>query len=121
MFQVKSDKPGNLLTLVFTQHVGADESKAGVATVKAALDELQPGFRLLTDLSGLDSMDAECATYIRKTMDLCNAKGIGRVVRVIPDPRKDIGLSIMSLFHYRRRVPIVTCETREEAENLLAD
>jgi hypothetical protein len=43
------------------------------------------------------------------------------VVRIIPDPRKDIGLSIMSVFHYRRGVRIVTCETLAEALSALAD
>ena len=41
------------------------------------------------------------------------------VVRVIPDPYKDIGLNIVSLFHYPRRVRIVTCETLEEAMRAL--
>jgi hypothetical protein len=52
-------------------------------------------------------------------MDLCNKKGVETVVRVIPDPRKDIGLNILSLFHYRRHVRIVTCATISEAMNVL--
>jgi hypothetical protein len=48
-------------------------------------------------------------------MDLCDKKGAAAVVRVIPDPQKDIGLNIMSIFHFRRRVRISTCETMEEA------
>jgi hypothetical protein len=43
------------------------------------------------------------------------------VVRVIPDPQKDIGLNILSLFHYRKRVRIVTCETLDEARKVLAN
>jgi hypothetical protein len=42
-------------------------------------------------------------------------------VRIITDPRQDIGLNIMSLFHYRRRIPIVTCQSMEEALKALAD
>ena len=34
---------------------------------------------------------------------------------------KHIGLNILSLFHYRRRVRIVTCETLEEAMKALTD
>ena len=33
---------------------------------------------------------------------------------------KDIGFNIMSLFHYPRRVRIVTCEALEEAMKVLA-
>jgi hypothetical protein len=41
------------------------------------------------------------------------------VVRVIPDPHRDIGLQIMSIFHYGGDVQIVTCETLVQAEELL--
>ena len=48
-------------------------------------------------------------------MDVLNKHGIKEVRRVIPDPTKDVGLNIMSLFHYRRDVKIVTYEKLEEA------
>jgi hypothetical protein len=54
-------------------------------------------------------------------MDLLNKRSVSKVVRVIPDPQKDIGLNILSLFHYRRGLPIVTCETMDEAMAALAD
>jgi predicted choloylglycine hydrolase len=87
--------------------------------IPGLVPDLRPGFRLLTDLSGLESMDLACVPYIEQMMDLCNKKGVEMVVRVIPDPHKDIGLNIMSLFHYPRRVRIVTCETLEEAMSAL--
>jgi hypothetical protein len=60
-------------------------------------------------------MDLACAPDIEFAMDLFDKAGIAKVVRIISDPAKDIGFSIMSLFHYRRRIPIITCETMEEA------
>jgi hypothetical protein len=121
MFQVEADSTNNLLKFHFSGQVGAEEAKQGLESVKSQLETLQPGFRLLTDLSRLESMDPACAAYIRRTMDWCNKKGIARVVRVIPDPHKDIGLKIMSLFHYRHDVPIVTCGTPQEALAALAE
>ena len=120
MFEVKADKSRNLLKISFAQHVGPEEAKSSVDKVKALQAELQPGFQLLTDLSRLESMDVACAAYIKRTMDWCNKQGVSKVVRVIPDPHKDIGLSILSLFHYRRPLPIVTCETLAEAMKELA-
>jgi hypothetical protein len=64
-------------------------------------------------------MDLACVPYIERMMDLFNKKGVETVVRVIPDPHKDIGMNIMSLFHYRRRVHIVTCKTLAEAMKAL--
>jgi hypothetical protein len=119
MFQAEADKPRNLLRVTYAQQVGPEETKRAAETVHLLLAELQPGFRLLTDLSRLEEMDLACVPHIKQMMDACNKKGVDAIVRVIPDPHKDIGLNILSLFHYRRRVRIVTCETLEEALNLL--
>ena len=121
MFQVEVDKSKNLLKINYAQHVGPEDTKGVEEKVPALLPDLRPGFRLLTDMSRLESMDLACVPYIKRMMDLCNKRGIETVVRVIPDPRKDIGLNILSLFHYRRGVRIVTCTTLEEAMKTLAE
>ena len=119
MFQVEFDASKDVLKFTYAQHVGPEDTKAVAEKTATLLPGLRPGFRLLTDLSGLESMDVACLTHIRRMMDLLNEKGVELVVRVIPDPHKDIGLNILSLFHYRRRVRIVTCETLEEAMRVL--
>lgn len=121
MIQIESDKPKNILRITFLKNVEPDQARLYVETAKARIAELKPGFRLLTDLSGLSSMDARCAPHIENSMDVFRKGGVSKVVRVIPDPRVDIGFNIMSLFHYRRRVKIVTCETLAEAEKILAE
>ena len=119
MFQVEADKSKNLLKISFAQRVDLEEAKRCAEEVQTLLADVQPGFQLLTDLSGLESMDVACARHIERVMDLCNKKGVAKVVRVIPDPHKDIGFNILSLFHYRHGIPIVTCETLEEAMQIL--
>jgi len=121
MFQIEVDKPKNLLKFTFSQHVTLDETRRWREQLAGLLAELQPGFRLLSDLSGLEIMDPECSAEIEFGMDLLNHAGISQVVRVIPDPRKDIGFNIMSHFHYRRGVRIVTCKTLDEALQALGD
>jgi hypothetical protein len=121
MFKAEVDKAKNLLKISYSQHVGPEDMKRGEEKIPALLAELRPGFRLLTVLTALESMDLACVPYIRRVMDLSNAKGVEMVVRVIPDPHKDIGLNILSLFHYRRRVKIVTCQTLAEARAMLAE
>jgi hypothetical protein len=119
MFKAQVDQEANLLTVSCTGRVGPDEAGSAVDQLPALLDKLKPGFRLLTDLSGLEAMDLACVPHMERLMDLCNERGVKTVVRVIPDPHKDIGLNILSLFHYRRRVRIVTCETLAEAHKVL--
>jgi hypothetical protein len=121
MFALEIDQPQNLIVIRYRGSVIASETERGLEEVRSALTKMQAGFRLLADLTELQLMEVACAPYIEQAMDLCNAKGISTVVRVIPDPTRDIGLQIMSLFHYGGNVRIVTCETRDEANAILAD
>ncbi|HLP78780.1 MAG TPA: hypothetical protein VK327_17900 [Candidatus Paceibacterota bacterium] len=121
MFELESKPAKNLVWLNFSKHVDAREAEAVIGKAQGILPKLNPGFRLVTDLSGLESMDLNCAPHIKKLMEIWNKAGVAKVIRIIPDPSKDIGLSIMSLFHYRRRIPIVTCENQAEAKKLLSE
>jgi len=101
--------------------IGRQESvQRGLEEVTTLLADLPSGFHLLVDLGRLESMDTDCVVEIGKVMELFDKKGVGLIVRVIPDPAKDIGLNILSLFHYRREIQIVTCETLTEAKQALA-
>jgi len=113
------DQPRNRLTIRYSGKVAPGETESGLEEIRAGLARLQTGFHLLGDLTDLEAMDVRCAPFIEKAMDLCNEKGASMVVRVIPDPHRDIGLQIMSIFHYRGDVQIMTCETLTQAEELL--
>lgn len=119
MIRFEVDQPQNLLVIRYSGLVGPDETERGLEDVRAGLAKLESGFRLLADLTELESMDVGCAPFIEKAMDLCNEKGASTVVRVIPEPHRDIGLQIMSIFHYRGDVKIVTCETLAQAKEIL--
>jgi hypothetical protein len=41
------------------------------------------------------------------------------VVRVVPDPHKDIGLNILSQFHYGPKIKLVTFESLAEALSMM--
>ena len=57
--------------------------------------------------------------FFGQVMEKLDCKGIEISVRVIPDPSKDIGLSILSTFHSRNSVRIVTCTSMVEAARVL--
>ena len=120
MFHARASKAKNLLHVRYSGHVGPEDTQNYAVDLPLKLAKLESGFRLLTDLSSLDEMDVACVPHVKGMMDLCNKKGVKLVVRVIPDPHKDIGMNILSPFHYRRSVRIVTCETIAEAMKLLA-
>lgn len=120
MFQIEADNSKNLLQFVFSGHVTLEEMRRWREQICQFITRLQPGFTLLSDFRGLDQMDLDCIPDIEWSMEALDEAGIARVVRIIPDPRKDIGLTIMSHFHYRRSVVFVTCDTMEEALKVLA-
>ncbi len=80
---------------------------------------MRKGFTILTDLSGLDSMELDCVPYLTRLMDACREMGVATVVRIVPDPRKDIGLNILSIVHLKSGVRVVTCQNAEEAERVI--
>jgi hypothetical protein len=120
MFLATLNKPKQLLLLSFIDKVGGEQLIAARAEITEMITELKPGFRVLTDMGRLDSISVDCGAEIGRVMELCDEKGVGLIVRVIPDPRKDIGLNILGRFHYRSRPRTVTCDTMAEAANLLS-
>ena len=119
MVAVQTDPSQNLLIIRYAGSVGPDEAERCLEEVRLALPKVQSGFRILADLTDLESMDVSCAPYLSTIMDVCNASGVAAVVRIIPDPKRDIGLQIMSLFHYGGGVKIITCETADDAMKAL--
>jgi anti-anti-sigma regulatory factor len=104
------DDSGEILTMSYSGHVAAEEMKTCLEAVRGLMDQLKPGFFVVTDLSNLESMEASCAPDLGAIMELCSAKGVSAVVRVIPDPKKDIGFDLISKFHHD---PPVRTETHE--------
>lgn len=117
--EVEIISAGNLVRMHFRGQLNGEKLQARLGALEDLLNRMQPGFTLLTDLSELDSMDLDCGPYIAKAMELVRARGVGKVVRIIPDPHKDIGFNIFSIIHYRGKIPIATFSTLAEAEKEL--
>jgi len=120
VYEVVADPAHHLLTIRYRGYVRSSAVGRCMKEVDEALTNIGPGFRLLVDLSELESMEIDCAPQIRRIMQLCSSKGVSAIVRVIPHPQRDIGLQIMSYFHYGDEVQITTCRTLEEAKTILA-
>jgi len=115
MIIVETDVGRNLMTVTYCGRVVPGEFGPALGEIREGLGKLEPGFRLLTDLGGLEAMPASCAPYIDEAMDLIDCAGVSTVIRIIPDPRKDIGFQVMSYFHYNPKVSILTFDSAAEA------
>ena len=122
MYAVELDRSKRLLVISATQKVTAEEAKMVAQRIRELLQDITPGFRVLADFRGLQSMDSAAAPHIAKIMDALAEKEVASVTRVMPDPHKDIGLNILSQFHYGANVKIATFETLADAlQNIAAE
>jgi hypothetical protein len=120
MFLATTNKSKRLLHLSYIGKVGAAELERGRQDMIALLADLPAGLHLLADLGRMESMDIACVDEIGKMMELLEQHGVELIVRVIPDPSKDIGFNILSRFHYRHAPRAVNCKTIAEAARLLS-
>jgi anti-anti-sigma regulatory factor len=120
MYAVELDRSKRLLVISAAQKVTAEEANMDAQRIREILRDVAPGFRVLADFRGLESMDSAAARHIAEIMDALAEKEVASVTRVMPDPRKDIGLNILSLFHYGPDVTVTTFETLADAVQSLA-
>jgi hypothetical protein len=120
MFVNEFDKAQRLLKITIAGHTTTEEVESCLESLRSLLADVQPGFRLFANLSGILSMPTTAAPHIGQIMESCGEKGVALVVRLMPaEPSKDIGFAIMSRFHYAPDIEVVTCRTMEEAMSLL--
>jgi anti-anti-sigma regulatory factor len=120
MYAVELDRSKRLLVISAAQKVTAEEAKMVAQRIRELLRDITPGFCVLADFRGLESMDSAAAPHIAKMMDALAEKEVASVTRVMPDPHKDIGLNILSQFHYGPDVTIATFETLADAVQNIA-
>src|SRR5213076_2141539 len=115
MYAVELDRSKRVLVISGVQRVTAEQAKLAARRVRELLQDVAPGFRVLADFRWLESMDSAAARHIAEIMDALADKEVVSVTRVMPDPHKDIGLNILSQFHYGPHVQIATFETLADA------
>jgi hypothetical protein len=115
MYAVELDRSKRLLVISAAARVTTEDARIAAQRTREVLREVSPGFHALADFRWLESMDPAAARHIAAIMDALAEKNIASVTRVMPDPHKDIGLNILSQFHYGANVKIATFETLADA------
>ncbi|HTL47511.1 MAG TPA: hypothetical protein VL688_05555 [Verrucomicrobiae bacterium] len=114
------DSKTHTVVIEFAGKVDASEAGPFFAQVEKVVPK-QGGFKLLTDMSKVQSFDPELKDFIKHTMEFFDDRGVTDIVRVVVEPSQDIGFNIMSLFHYSPRVKFLTVASRKEAEARLQE
>jgi hypothetical protein len=122
MYALELDRSKRLLVISAAERVTAEEANRAAQRIRELLQDVAPGFRVLADFRWLESMDPAAARHVAEMMDALAEKNVASVTRVMPDPHKDIGLNILSQFHYGANVKIATFETLADAlQNIAAE
>ena len=121
MYSVETDRSKRLLVISAAGRVTKKEVESVAQRVREIIKEVTPGFRVLTDFRWLERMDPAAAAHLAEIMDALAGKDVAAVVRVVPDPHKDIGLNILSQFHYGPQIKLATFESLAEALSVLMD
>ena len=116
MVKTSIDRDNNILILSFEGTVDQEQLQDLYRVIKNILPNFYGGFKIITDLSLLDNMYLDAHFALEEIMDLCNDHGVSKIIRVIPDPSKDIGFNLMSIFHYSKDVHMHSCQTFKEAK-----
>ncbi len=117
--KITVNETGKLVTFDYRGHITAAGIQAHLDQIRALGEKISPPFTIVADLTDLEHMEPECAPVLSRIMEQLSGMGVAWIVRVIPDPRKDIGLAILSLFHYKAEIRINTVPSRTEAGRLL--
>src|SRR6266446_7451752 len=115
MYSVEADISKRLVVISAAGRVKKVDAKQAALRGGAILKDFAPGFRVLADFRWLQSMDTAAARHLAEIMDALTEKQVALVIRVMPDPHKDIGLNILSQFHYGPEIQITTFETLADA------
>ena len=119
MIKADYDAECNAVSIVFQGDVDSAQAKRAYLDLEAILPKVKKGFALLTDFSSVDALEPEVQGEVKKAMDLLNAHGVAKVLRVLHDPDLDIGFNIMSSSHYSKQVQTRVFRSREEARSFL--
>lgn len=120
MFLVEADTTKRFVVISVAGQVAAEEAREAARRARELLKDIAPGFVALTDFRWLESMETGAAPFIAEIMDAFAAKKVSAVARVMPDPHKDIGLNILSQFHYGSETRVLTFTTLADAVQSLA-
>ena len=121
MISVELNGSKRLLIVSAAGHVSTDEVKEAAVRLHEALQIVAPGLRALMDFRYLESIHPSAAPHISAIMKALAEKKVASVIRIIPDPGKDVGLKMLAQFRYNTELSISTVETLVEALDSLLE
>ncbi|MCF7817128.1 MAG: hypothetical protein K9M54_04535 [Kiritimatiellales bacterium] len=115
MYLLEIDPTHNRLHITLAGAFNESDAKALHEELKGNIAGLATDFHVLCDLTPLEEFDKAARPHYRAVMELCSHAGARKIVRIIPDPMNNFGITIMSNIHYDSQIPVINCKTLKEA------
>jgi len=85
MYEVRANTVKNRLYLTLDGKMDEDEANEAATEATAAVEELDPGFDIVNDMSGFQPVSQEAAERIGEAKEIMEVNDVGTVVRVVGD------------------------------------
>ncbi|VGO19918.1 hypothetical protein [Pontiella sulfatireligans] len=119
MYLLEIDRTLNRIHITLSDRFDEPQAIALLDEIRLRMGELERDFLLLCDLTTLEEFSPSARSHFRAVMDLCNEAGVRKIIRIIPHPLDNFGLTIMSYIHYDSGIPVVTCKALKEVSKHL--
>jgi hypothetical protein len=96
MFQVTANPEKNRLYVTLEGHLEPPERVEAGKAFMAAIGQLQPGFDIVDDLTGLRPTDSEGLKDLRRLLAAAKIKGVRSVIRIVRIPLSRIQVERVS-------------------------
>jgi hypothetical protein len=126
MYEVHSDAGRNRLYITLAGHMDSTERQATIKAILTEAANLEPGFGVVTDISGLFPSDQEGFKDLLRAKSGLRMKGAGPIIRVVKIPLSRIQVeriseaagyeaeSVSSIEAADRRLDVLQAEAKPE-------
>lgn len=121
MIKVRDDRPHDAVIVEFEGDIDLAQAQRSFGDLRKLVAKHGKGFKVLVDFTSVATMDVDVEREIKEAMKYFNAKGVGEIIRVLPDPAVAVGFNYISRFFYSKDVKLANFTSREQAQQSLGD
>ncbi|WP_336001725.1 hypothetical protein [Halorientalis halophila] len=118
-WNVRADESANRLYIDLSAHFDAEEAEEANEEVKKAAAKLDPGFEVITNLSGFVPGDQDAVKYIEEGKQIVRDEGASAAVRVMGEGSTTGQMHFERVGEEEEEYAVAMADTVEQAEKLL--
>lgn len=121
MIKVRDDRPHDAVIVEFEGDIDLAQAQRSFGDLRKMVARHGKGFKVLVDFTSVATMDVDVEREIKEAMQYFNSKGVGEIIRVLPDPEVAVGFNYISRFFYSKDVKLINFTDRDQAHECLRE